>query len=121
MATRIVNKLYGFFGELIATKKTTAKYNTHAIMLIETEFEVAEPQPKRATKNLESLIKALNKKGYTVSLTQIYCHNEFSWSCFIHDDKRSGNIYGGSERNQKTAYLAVKAAIPKYGWYELEA
>jgi len=121
MATRIINKLYGFDDELIATKTSVCKYNELTIMLIETEFEPCEKPIKRATKNLESLIKALNKKGYTVSLTQIYCHNEFSWSCFIHDDKRSGNIYGCSERNQKTAYLALKEAIPEYGWFKLEA
>lgn len=122
MATRITNKLYGFMGELIATRKTTAKYNTHAIMVIETEFDVAEPQPKRATKNLESLIKALNKQGYTVSLSQIIdSHDNFVWGCFIHDQKRQDNtVVYYSTHYHKTAYQALKEAMPKYGWFKLE-
>ena len=121
MATRITIKLYNYYGEFVKRISLVSRVAFYDAKHVETTLVHVEPQPKRPTKNLESLIKALNKQGYTVSLTQIYCHNEFSWSCFIHDDKRSGNIYGGSERNQKTAYLAVKAAIPKYGWYELEA
>lgn len=122
MPTKIINKLYNLFDavEATVTSKYRGELNTE-FHRIETSYEHVEPPVKRATKNLESLIKALNKIGYTVSISQIIDnHGYFVWSCFIHDQKAIDTVVGHSKTYHKTAYQALKEAIPAYGWSRLE-
>ena len=123
MATRIVNKLYDYNNNLLATKTSTCRGYTYLVNEVRTTFEtILLESVKRPTKNLESLIKALNKQGYTVSLSQIIdSHDNFVWGCFIHDQTRQENtVVYHSTHYHKTAYQALKEALPKYGWFKLE-
>jgi hypothetical protein len=120
MATRIVNKLYGCFGDLLASKSHVYKQFTRIVFKVENTIEYVPDPVKRPTKNLESLIKALNKQGYSVSVSQIYSHDEYKWFAYIHDTKRESAVIGINKSACKTAYQALKAAIPEYGWQQLE-
>ena len=61
MTTRIVNKLYNCFGTLLATKTSLYNEGVYTPVNVESDLVHVEPQPKRPTKNLESLIKAANE------------------------------------------------------------
>jgi len=67
-------------------------------------------------KNLETLVKAINKAGFGVDIGQITtCHTpgRFVWSCFIHDFAHNDvRIVAMNEGGYKdTAYAAIKNAI----------
>lgn len=66
-------------------------------------------------KNLETLIKAINKAGFGVDIGQIttcYTPGRYVWSCFIHDFKQKDNtLVAMSASYEDTAYKAIKKAI----------
>jgi hypothetical protein len=67
-------------------------------------------------KNLETLVKAINKAGFGVSLSQIttsYTPGRYVWSCFIHDYKQKDNTVVSYTHgcHKDTAYAAIKNAI----------
>jgi len=67
----------------------------------------------RATKNLESLIKAANKAGYAVHLTQLSSMQK--WYCYLFID--SGKIADvGHTQFMPTAHAALKAALDSIDW-----
>lgn len=114
MATKITIKLYDYYNNFVKQLSLVSRVAFYDAKRAETTLEHIEPPVKRATKNLDSLIKALNKQGYTVSLTQILdSDHSIVWDCFIHDENRNQAIIGHTSHMQKTAYLAIKEAVSK--------
>lgn len=114
MATRIINKLYNLFDAVEATVTSTYRGELYSqYHRIETSFEHIEPQPKRATKNLESLIKEANKHGYLASIAQGYDKDEkkLYWYAFVHGPDNGTDVAGSSHGCFDTAYQALKVAL----------
>lgn len=67
----------------------------------------------RATKNLESLIKAVNKAGYSVQLSQLTCNGK--WYCYLFSDPKTiANT--GYTQFMPTPHSALKAALDSIDW-----
>lgn len=120
MAIRIVNKLYSFTGDLLAKKSITYRPLSQLVCRVQTILEDAPNPVKRPTKNLESLIKALNKQGLTCSIGQICIDGVFSFYASIADPKHGYAVIGSTPLSASTAYKALKQAADKIQDLKLE-
>ena len=73
-------------------------------------FEKNISKDKRPTKNLDSLIKAINMSGATVSINQFGTGGR--WTVFIHDNMESNvlSFYTTPNNATESMYQAVKNA-----------
>jgi hypothetical protein len=75
--------------------------------------EPPKKQDKRPTKNLESLVKSLNERGYHVHLDQ---YTGCTWECWIWANDTSHHFHVDiTDGYYHTPYQAVRAAMRKMG------
>jgi len=112
MKTKIIISIMGNNGMKIGQKSVSSSYDRASIGYVNAHaVESKERKRDPATKNLESLMRAINRSGYYFSIDQYAStsRNCIRWSAFIHEYK-TGKV-AVYVVDHPTAFIALKEAM----------
>ena len=112
MNAKIIISIMGNNGMKIGQHTVSTRYARESIGYVNAHaVESKERKRDPATKNLESLMRSINKAGYYFSIDQYVstCQKCIRWSAFLHEFK-TGKV-AAYVVDHPTAFIALKEAM----------